>query len=72
MSIIRQVAFAIAKRVATNPRVQRRAGQLAVRVDRKMNTAADKTAEIVMADDPAREAGRLVGRLLRGRDEGKR
>lgn len=72
MTIIRRVAFAIAKRAATNPRVQRKAGQLAGRVNRKMDAAADKTAEIVMADDPAREAGRLVGRLLRGRDEGKR
>lgn len=72
MSIFRQIAFALVKRAATNRQLQRKAGHVAVRVDRKMNAAADKVAGVVMADDPAREAGRLVGRLLRGRDEGKR
>ncbi len=66
MSIFRNIVFSLIRRAATNPRVQRKAGEVATRVDQKMTNAADNVAEIVTAKDPAREAGKRLGRLLSG------
>ena len=58
MAIIRTVLWSLAKRAAADPRVQKKAGQAFRAVDKKMDTAADKVADVAAAKDPVREAAR--------------
>ncbi len=67
MSLFQHFVVSLAKRAAAGSRVQRKAGRLVAYVDRKMDKAADKLAEIVTAKDPAREAGKQVSRFLKAR-----
>ena len=71
MSFIRYLVVSLAKRAAASPRARRQARRLVTSVDRKMDRAADKLAEIVTAEDPAREAGKQVSRFLKGRQAPK-
>lgn len=66
MSLIRTIIWKLAKRAAADPRVQRAALDAAVKVDSKMDKAADKFVQVAAAKDPAREAGRVVSRLFGG------
>ncbi len=72
MAIIRTVLWSLAKRAAANPRVRKKAGQAILTVDRKMDKAADKVAEVATAKDPAREAGKMLGALFSGERRPKR
>ena len=67
MSLLRHLVVSLVRRAATDPRAQRQARRVIAGVDRKVDQAADKLAEIVTADDPAREAGKQVSRFLKGR-----
>ncbi len=71
MSLVRYLVVSLAKRVAASPRAQRQARRLVASADRKMDKAADKLAEIVTAEDPAREVGKQVSRFLKGRQAPK-
>ena len=72
MAIIRTVLWSLAKRAAADPRVRKKAGQAILTVDRKMDKAADKVAEVAAAKDPAREAGKMLGSLFSGERRPKR
>ena len=72
MAIIRTVLWSLAKRAAADPRVRKKAGQAILTVDRKMDKAADKVAEVAAAKDPAREAGKMLGALFSGEQRPKR
>ena len=72
MAIIRTVLWSLAKRAAANPRVRKKAGQAILTVDRKMDKAADKVAEVATAKDPAREAGKMLGAFFSGEQRPKR
>ncbi len=71
MSLVRYLVVSLAKRAAASSRVQQQAGRLVASVDRKMDKAADKLAEIVTAKSPAREVGKQVSRFLKGRQAPK-
>ena len=66
MAILRTILWSVAKRAATDPRVQKKAGQAFRTVDRGMDKAADKVADVAAARDPAREVGKMLGALLSG------
>jgi hypothetical protein len=68
MSILRNLLWSAARRAAANPRVQKKAGQAFRAVDSKMDKAADKVAKVAVSKDPAREAGKMLGRLFAGED----
>ena len=69
MSLIRTIMWKLAKRAAADPRVQRAAVDAAVKVDGKIAKAADKFVEVAAAKAPAREAGRVVGRIFGGSND---
>ena len=71
MSIVRTIMWKLAKRAAADPRVQRAAVDAAVKVDGKMDQAADKFVEVAATDDPVREVGRIVGRFFGGSNKEK-
>jgi len=66
MSIVRQLLWGAVRRVAANPKVQRKALHTAKTVDKKMTETADKVAGFVADKDPVREAGRMLGKLMSG------
>ena len=73
MAIIRTVLWSLAKRAAADPRVRKKAGQAILpTVDRKMDKAADKVAEVATAKDPAREVGKMLGAFFSGEQRPKR
>ena len=72
MSIVRKLLWNVAHRAASNPRVQRKAGQAFVAVDRKMDKAADKLVKVATAKDPAHEVGKAFGRFFSGNPPPKR
>ena len=72
MAILRTVLWSLARRAASDPRVQKKAGQAFRAVDRKMDKAADKVADVAAAKDPAREAGKMLGAFLSGEKRPKR
>ncbi len=69
MWLVRQLMWTAFKRAAADPKVRHRAGQAVRAVDKKMNQAADRIAQVAAAKDPAREAGRVLRRLLPGSDK---
>lgn len=71
MSIVRTIMWKLAKRAAADPRVQRAAVDAAVKVDGKMDQAADKFVEVASTDDPVREVGHIVGRFFGGSNDDK-
>ncbi|MDE0203027.1 MAG: hypothetical protein OXK73_11405 [Rhodospirillaceae bacterium] len=68
MAIVRTILWSLARRAASDPRVQKKAGQAFRTVDRGMDKAADKVAKVAVAKDPAREAGKMLGALLSGEE----
>lgn len=64
MPILRSLFWSLARRAAADPRMRKKAGHALRAVDRGMDKAADKVAQVATAPDPAREAGRMVGDLL--------
>ena len=72
MAILRTVLWSLAKRAAADPRVRKKAGQALGTVDRGMDKAADKVADVAVAKDPAREAGKMIGAFLSGERRPKR
>ena len=72
MAIIRTVLWSLAKRAAADPRVQKKAGHAIRTVDKGMDKAADKVAEVAVAKDPVREAGKMLGAFFSGEERPKR
>ena len=72
MAILRTVLWSLAKRAAADPRVRKKAGQAIRTVDQKMDKAADKVANVAVAKDPAREAGKMLGAFFSGERRPKR
>ena len=72
MSILHNVFWSLARRAAADPRMRKKAGRALRTVDRGMDKAADKVAEVAVSKDPAREAGRMVGAFLSGERRPKR
>ncbi len=72
MAIVRTILWSLAKRAATDPRVQKKAGQALRTVDKSMDKAADKVADVAAAKDPVREAGKMLGALFSGEERPKR
>ena len=66
MSIVRQLLWGAVRRVAANPKVQRKALHTAKTVDKKMTETADKVVGFASDKDPVREAGRMLGKLMSG------
>ena len=67
MAIVRTILWSLAKRAATDPRVQKKAGQALRTVDKSMDKAADKVADVAAAKDPVREAGKMLGAFFSAR-----
>ncbi len=68
MSIVRHLMWSAFRRVAADPKVQRKAVKTAVTVDKKLTETADKVVGFVAEKDPMREAGRMFGKLMSGGD----
>ncbi len=65
MTVFKTLLFRAARRLATDPEAQAKAGEMARRAKPKLAKAMREAKVIHTAPDPAREAGRLVGRLRR-------
>jgi hypothetical protein len=68
MSIVRQLLWGAVRRVAADPKVQRKALNTVKTVDKKMTATADKVVGFAADKDPVREAGRMLGKLMSGSD----
>jgi len=68
MSIVRQLLWGAVRRVAADPKVQRKALNTAKAVDKKMTSTADKVVGFAADKDPVREVGRMLGKLMSGGD----
>ncbi len=71
MSLLHNLFWSLARRAAADPRMQKKAGRALRAVDRGMDKGADEFAGIVTARDPAREAGRRLGRFFSGSEPPK-
>ena len=66
MLIVRHLMWNVFKRAAADPRVQQKAVKTVVTVDKTLTETADKVVEFAAEKDPAREAGRMLGKLMSG------
>lgn len=74
MALWKTVLMRSARRLASDPEARARAAEAARRARPALDAALREAGRIYAAPDPAREAGRLAGRLKRrfldGEDEG--
>jgi predicted translin family RNA/ssDNA-binding protein len=63
--LLRNLVLRTARRLATDPQARERAVGLARQAEPGVKKAVKEVRSISRADDPAREMGRLVGRLKR-------
>ncbi|MDP6706247.1 MAG: hypothetical protein QF893_07890 [Alphaproteobacteria bacterium] len=65
MTVWKTLLYRAARRLATDPEAQAKAGEMAHRAKPVLKKAMAEAKAIHNAPDPAREAGRLVGRMKR-------
>ena len=65
MTVLKSLFLRAARRLATDPEAQAKAGEMARRAKPAVAKAMAEAKAIHTAPDPARQAGRLVGRLRR-------
>jgi len=58
--------FNLLKRAASDPRVQKKAGDAFRKVDGVMDKAADKAVDLASSKDPVHQVGKAFGRFLSG------
>ena len=65
MTVLRSLLMRAARHIATNPEARAKAVNMAEQAKPKIHAAVDQAKVIRDASDPAREMGRLAGRLKR-------